>query len=250
MLYSVRMRAAAGGAHEAGGRHISGAERLVTRQQVAAVTAEMQERAWGHSRGEADFINIRIEKIAASAIRYVPVLPVRTRAVKDLSGSRQAAVEELSQAGVSNVAAAAGMAALSNLSDSLRGAMLLCAVTGQRLDGQPDRGIRVSRMDSADPASFAAWLTNQGLATVHTREALTLASKVLGQEGIVAELCWSDDPEYTTGYVASRGGYVRLPFIKPAGSAIGGRVFFVHPESELQDIITYLERQPVLVQCD
>lgn len=33
-LYSVRMRAAQGGPHENGGHHISGAERIVTLNQV------------------------------------------------------------------------------------------------------------------------------------------------------------------------------------------------------------------------
>ena len=29
--------------------------------------------------------------------------------------------------------------------------------------------------------------------------------------GVVAELCWSDDPDYTTGYVAGKNiGYVRI----------------------------------------
>ena len=34
------------------------------------------------------------------------------------------------------------------------------------------------------------------------REALVLASKVQSAEGIVGELCWSDDPDDTIGYVA------------------------------------------------
>ena len=35
-LYSVRMRAAQGGPHENGGHHISGAERIVTLNQVGS----------------------------------------------------------------------------------------------------------------------------------------------------------------------------------------------------------------------
>lgn len=247
MLYSVRMRAAAGGPHEAGGRHISGAERLVGPEELAAVVQEMQERALAHSRGAADFINIRIDRIAAASIRRVKALPIRNRAVQDIAASRQAAAEELIAAGVQPQAVAAGLAALTGLADSLRGAMLLCAVTGERLDERPERGIRVSRMDAADGMEFSAWLQGQGLPSVHTREALILASKVLGHSAVLAELCWSDDPEYTTGYVASAAGYVRLPFIKPAGLAVGGRVFFLQDGADLADLVEYLERQPVWV---
>ncbi|MCX7781956.1 MAG: 6-carboxyhexanoate--CoA ligase, partial [Negativicutes bacterium] len=39
MLYTVRMRAAQGGAHESGGRHISGAERLAAAPQLAELAA-------------------------------------------------------------------------------------------------------------------------------------------------------------------------------------------------------------------
>ena len=33
---------------------------------------------------------------------------------------------------------------------------------------------------------------------------IVLATKVSAHPATVAELCWSDDPEYITGYVASR----------------------------------------------
>ena len=46
------------------------------------------------------------------------------------------------------------------------------------------------------------------------REALVLASKVQSAEGIVGELCWSDDPDYTVGYVACNGIYHRIPNMK------------------------------------
>ena len=39
------------------------------------------------------------------------------------------------------------------------------------------------------------------------------------------ELCWSDDPDYTVGYVACNGVYHRITNMKEFGSNIGGRVF-------------------------
>ena len=37
MLYSIRMRSAQGGAHENGGHHISGAERLISKQDLSKI---------------------------------------------------------------------------------------------------------------------------------------------------------------------------------------------------------------------
>ena len=78
---------------------------------------------------------------------------------------------------------------------------------------------------------------------------MVLAAKVAAAPGMVAELCWSDDPEYTTGYVASpRHGYVRIPCLKEKNSSNGGRAFFVSPDADLEALQHFLEEQPVLVQ--
>lgn len=246
MLYSVRMRAAQGGDHAAGGRHISGAERLVPPGEAAALAGELVERALGHSRGRADFINVTVEAVAAQAVRLVPIPAVRTVAVADATAGRTAALEELARAGVSAAAALAGMDSLAALPDSMRGAMILCAACGRRLDGSGERGIRVSRMDAADGAALLAALRRRGLANDHVREALVLAAKVAAGPGMAAELCWSDDPEYTAGYVASRRGYCRFAHLKEYGCPVGGRVFFAAPGCDVAALVDYLERQPVL----
>ena len=64
MHFSVRMRAAQGGAHENGGRHISGAERLIPRELLLETTQAMVQRALEHSRGNADFIRLTVEAVA------------------------------------------------------------------------------------------------------------------------------------------------------------------------------------------
>lgn len=242
------MRSAQGGAHEVGGRHISGAERIVSQDMVKQTTNAMLERAFSHTRGQADFINIVVEKIEQDKVQEVPLLSVHTVPEGDVTAGHYAAQTALAQAGVTYVAAQSGMAALLSLADSMGGAMLLCAVTGRRLDDTGCRGVRVSRMDIADEQGFIAMLGDRGINNTHVREALVLASKVAVAPGMVAELCWSDDPEYTTGYVASRKGYVRIPNCKPFGSLIGGRVFFVMPNAELDIIKEYLKYQPVLVK--
>lgn len=246
-MYSVRMRAAQGGAHEMGGRHISGAERIVSQEMVEETTNAMLERAFSHSRGQADFINIVVEKIAGQRMQEVPLLSVHTLLGADIATSHHAAQGALIGAGVTLLAAQSGMAALLSLEESMGGAMLLCAVTGKRLDNTGARGVRVSRMDIADEQGFVSLLAKRGINNTHVREALVLASKVAAGPGVVAELCWSDDPEYTTGYVASSGGYVRIPCCKPLGSLLGGRIFFVQPAANLDVVMDYLSHQPILV---
>jgi 6-carboxyhexanoate--CoA ligase len=248
VLYNVRMRAAQGGDHALGGRHISGAERLARPEEVTTVTQEMLARALGHSRGRADFISITIEEIKPEDVHKAFVLPVTTVQVADTVSGRVAAKAALTQAGVNSKAAEKGFHALTALPDSMRGAMLLCAATGKRLDDKSSRGVRVSRMDVADKQSFAAFLSKHGLAkNVHAREALVLATKVAAAPGVVAELCWSDDPDYTAGYVASVYGYFRFPHLKDYGNPVGGRVFFVEPGCNIAELTAYLEQQPVLV---
>lgn len=242
------MRAAQGGRHEDGGRHISGAERVIPREKVEETASIMLERAFSHTRGQADFINIIVEKVDSSAIQQVPLLPVYSAEALTVEEGHRAAEHALAAAGVTSSGAKQGILTLLSLTDSMRGAMLLSAVTGQRLDNTGDRGIRVSRMDIDNEEGFISQLVEQGIHNLHVREALVLASKVAAGPGIIAELCWSDDPEYTTGYVASVVGYTRIPHCKPLGNSIGGRIFFVNPAADLLRLENYLQQQPVLVK--
>lgn len=248
MLYSVRMRAAQGGSHEDGGRHISGAERLVTADDIAATAAAMVKRALGHSRGQAEFINIQVDLVPTEQILRVPLLPVNTFAVSDYHEGRNAALKLLKEAGVAEQAVRLGLEQLLGLDDSLRGAMLVCAQTGRRIDDSGKRGIRVSRMDSSNAECYRQFLEGHGLGGTHAREAMLLAAKVISAPGVVAELCWSDDPEYQAGYVASNQGYKRITQLKPLGSPHGGRVFFITPNTDLAQLEHYLQFQPVLVE--
>ena len=59
----------------------------------------------------------------------------------------------------------------------------------------------------------------------------------------------SDDPDYTTGYVAAPSvGYLRIPNMKLMGSSHGGRVFFLKPGADVEKMIEYLERKAVLME--
>lgn len=134
MLYSVRMRAAQGGAHEKGGKHISGAERLISQEVLTSVAAAMLKRALTHSRGKADFINLTVETVKCEDVQEVACLPIVTVRASDVAAGRAAARDELIKAGVTPAAAAAGLEALASLTSSMRGALLVDAATGERLD--------------------------------------------------------------------------------------------------------------------
>ena len=238
-LYSVRMRAAQGGPHEKGGHHISGAERIVKLDEVGSIAQSLAERALHHSKGTADFINITVDLIPPEKIRYIDCLKVEEHKTGSISESHQLATELLDGSVISKTAVHKAISLLKSLDKSMRGAMLVDAITGERLD-IGNRGVRVSHMDSFDSYALG---DNE-----HMREALVLASKVQSAEGVVGELCWSDDPDYTVGYVACNGVYHRLPNMKEFGSDIGGRVFFVRSDIDSESVIEYLERTPVLVQ--
>ncbi len=248
MYYSVRMRAAEGGPHEQGGRHISGAERLASVEEVEAAAAAMIRRALFHPRGAADFINVQIECVDKAAVSEVPALPVSSRSAASVAAARGEAVAELAAAGVAEAAAVRGLNRLAGLAEAMRGAMLVSAADGARLDSSGLRGVRVSRMDGSGDPGLQAYLAERGLLNDHAPEALVLATKVASCPGVVAELCWSDDPGYTTGYVASPArGYCRIPCLKEAGSDQGGRVFFLAETADVSAVCRYLETQPVKV---
>ena len=248
VLYSVKMRSSFGGVHGKGGRHISGAERIVEEALVEETVIAMMRRARTHSRGAADFIQVKVEEVKGKDISYCPLLPMYQRNPKTKEEGRAAAREELLRAGVSARAVEAAFAALESLTDSMRGAIVMDAVSGARLDREGVRGIRCSSMDIADAAGYEKDLKGRGLAGDHPREAMVLASKVAYGPGTVAELCWSDDPDYVVGYVGSRVfGYGRITVMKDKGDPIGGRVFFVEPGTDVEAYKEYMENQVVLV---
>lgn len=250
-MYSVKMRSSRGGVHGHGGRHISGAEQIVSAENMDAAVLSMLHRARAHGRGQADFINLKVEEIQMRQVVYCPLLPVYQMNTRTKEEGRQRAREELLRIGVSDRAVTCAFQLLESLTDSMRGAAVIDAESGMRLDDLKERGVRCSSMDAEDAAHFASVMTSRGMGGDHPREALVLASKVAYAEGTVAELCWSDDPEYVTGYVGSRRfGYGRITVMKDLGDPVGGRVFFVEPGTDIKAYEDYLQNRPVLVRID
>jgi 6-carboxyhexanoate--CoA ligase len=248
-LFSIRMHASRDGAH------LSGAERLAPATELERLSTELLRRALEHPRGVADAIRLSVEAIPSTALRRGRLPDLRTVTVADWRQGRQAALHLLAGAGVAADAARLAMAALADGPApggcSMRGAMLVDAASGHRLEPDRTRGVRASRMDLTPAAEgeLRRGLAALGLDNPHVREALVLAAKVLSAPGIVAELCWSDDPDYTAGYVAAPVlGYVRFPYLKPLGEERGGRAFFVRREGlDLAAIIAHLEHSVLLV---
>lgn len=197
----------------------------------------------------ADFIQFKVEAVRHEGITCCPLLPLYQIDTATKEEGRAAAKKELLRSGVSETAIGKGFALLESLTDSMRGAAVVDAETGERLDGLGMRGVRCSCMDCEDTCAYEAQMGAKGLGGEHPREALILASKVAAAPGTVAELCWSDDPFYVTGYVGSpKFGYGRITVMKEKGDPIGGRVFFVKHGTDMDRYVGYMQHQTVLVR--
>ncbi|UWZ80991.1 6-carboxyhexanoate--CoA ligase [Geoalkalibacter halelectricus] len=247
-IYSVRMHAQRAGAH------LCGAERLVPQARIEETAATLVRRALAHPRGRAEGLRLAVDLVDKEGVLHGRLPDVTTVRVGDFCSGRALAAQLLGGCGVTQAAArfaldtlAAGAAPDGR---SMRGAMLVGAHSGRRLEPDAARGVRVTRMDLSARAeqSLGAALAPYGLDRVQVREALVLAAKVLAAPGVVAELCWSDDPDYLTGYVAcAELGYVRITELKPRGDERGGRAFFVDERNlDLQGLCNFLERQVFL----
>lgn len=247
MYYSIRMRAAQGGAHEKGGHHISGAERIVTENELEQLASELVHRALQHSKGRADFIRLTIDTIDTKSIQYIPALTVKTTQAKSVIDAYPIANQLLTKHGITAEALQQGLHLLKTQTETMRGAMLCNALTGERMDTLGNRGLRVSRMAFADETNACNYFKSQGHEGLHFQEALVLASKVLSAPQVVGEFCISDDPDYTTGYVSYGNTYHRLGPLKELGDIRGGRIFFVKPTTQVSELQSYLENTTVLV---
>ena len=233
-LYSVKMRASQ---REAGReRHISGAEKIVREERLEKVVSQLLERALHHAKGRADFVNLKVETVSTEAVTHLKALPVTTCPVDTVEEGRDQLRKLLEQAGIDH-----GEAILGQMEEAygMRGAMLLHVDTLQRLEPDPHRGIRATYMDAAQDGET-------GPEKNHFR---VLATKVANQNNILGELCISDDPDYVTGYFASKElGYVRITKLKEPGNPNGGRIFlFRGSRADAEACIRYLEREKVLV---
>lgn len=241
-MYSIKMRASKVMENEEQSQHISGAEKIISEDKIETICSQLLKRALHHSKGDADFINIKIEKIDPSEIITKNALPVTTLEVNNATEGRNKLLELMEK---SQIARSKDILSMMNDTWKMRGAMLLNVDTLERMEPDKSRGIRATYMDVVDD------LDNRTTKD-HFKEAVVLATKVASHPNIVGELCISDDPDYVTGYFASKQfGYVRITKLKEMGCPDGGRIFlFRGNHREAQECIHYLEKQKMLVKLN
>ena len=242
-LFSVKMRSSKGELH------ISGAERIVPGEQVEEVVLSLLRRARNHPRGNPDFISIKVEELKEEPLylRALPVFEVKplwspVKVLEKLFSLSQVPVDmglEFYRLLLKGISPSGGV---------MRGAAVVEVPSGRRLEPDRERGIRVSYIDITGEAEEELRRLSGEKFTENFKEALTLSTKVLNHSSILAELCVSDDPDYTTGYLSiSKKGYFRIFNIKERGVPYGGRVFFVKSGTEVKELRKYLEKKPVIV---
>ncbi|SHK38040.1 6-carboxyhexanoate-CoA ligase [Fibrobacter sp. UWT2] len=239
--YSLKMRASqqVGEGEQKHEQHISGAERIVNRDSVEAVCSAMVRRAMTHSKGDPDFINVKIEKVHESDIQILKALPVTRIDVETWQEGLEKAFGLIGDAAAD---AREKLPELLRATFPMRGAMLYDIATGNRLEPDHERGVRATYMDALHSSEVDGCKN-------HFNEAIVLATKVANAPGMVAEFCVSDDPNYVTGYVASKElGYVRIMKMKEMGDENGGRIFlFDSRKARAEECIEYLQKKKILV---
>ncbi len=248
MLYSVRMHASAGG------EHLCGAERMVGPEQLGAAASAMLGRAIDRGGARLENLSLHVEAIEPDQIKRTGLLAVRTVRATEPEAAWHDAIRLVGGLGVAEAAVRDAAEAIRGGAapdgGNMRGAMIIDAATGDRLEPDRNRGVRVTHMDLDEGIREAVqeYLAQGGAFHPRVLEALILASKTAAVEGVIAELCVSDDPAYTTGYVASRDlGYVRILNLKGLGDPRGGRAIFVNGAVPPSEVIEVLERTPYLV---
>lgn len=243
-IYSLKMRASkhTGSIQE----HVSGAEKILPQQELPQQMEALLSRALHHAKGKADFINLKIEAVAPENLKYIEALPVSTHEAATPADGRQFMCQIMAELGLTPDKCQK-ILELFQATYGMRGAMLLDVDTLERLEPDQQRGIRATYMDSIAPKGEAKAICD---GKNHFQEALVLASKVLSAPNIIGELCMSDDPDYITGYIATRDkGYIRITQLKEMGCPDGGRIFLYRgPKSQVEDCIQYLQEQRVLVK--
>ncbi len=242
-MISVRMRA------ELKGLHVSGAERIVDENRVETVVKELIKRP-----KEYDKLVITLERL--EKVEIIPkALTIYSYDFDSVQSARDFAVKKLREAGIKEELAKKAIELLERGANprggNMRGAVLMDVNTGERLESNQERGIRTVRIDWKDRETIKLALLKRGIKRQYLHrllDALALATKNV-YCGVLAELCWSDDPDYTTGYVAGKNlGYVRIKPMKETNTPLGGRVYFVERD-ELEGLVDCLEKRAVLIEA-
>lgn len=238
-IFSVKMRASLKTREKS--LHISGAERIVNSEQLQNCIDSMTKRALEHSKGTPNEINIKLEKLSTDEILTIPCLKTTTVEVDNKDEGLDYIRNFLKRNNVKNVEEIINLLLTTR---DMSGAILLDMNTFERLEHNPLKGVRVTNMDYKNGLEMNI-LSDKS----HYREALALASKVVYCPQIWGEICISDDPNYVTGYIATKSeGYVRITKLKELGSSQGARIFLYNgSKEEIKECIDYLTEKKVWI---
>lgn len=217
--------------------HIGGAESIVDEENLLNIINSLASRGLNHSRGQADFVNIKINKVKEEEIINIKALKTKTVEVNTKEEGLETMEKLLHSMGIES-----GKKVIDLLvnTKNMRGAIILNILTLERMEDDLDKGVRVTNMDFASRRD----ISNKN----HFKEALCLATKTLNAKAIIGEVCISDDPDYVTGYLANKKEYIRITKLKERGDLKGGRVFLYDPRLDtIENTIDYLENQLVIV---
>lgn len=257
-LYNIRMRASVNG------KHCSGGEEILAEKDLEDGVARLFKRGFEspspHFRKDVS-ISIRVEGVAPEKLRRSALLPVRQLDSDDDQTTRSfiRSFLHLSLRQISVDHEKSTQNILDCIDSFLRpeaaamwGAIIL-SPSGEKIP-LPDDGVRTTHIgiESQTRNDLLTSARSNGISGRRFPEALMLASKVLAQRQVHLELCISDDPTYTTGYIAGKNiGYIRLPHIKRSGMTGGGRIYLLNKspdEAELAALITELKESPFLFE--
>jgi len=228
--------------------HVSGAEGMYEEKEIVKIIRQYTTRALSHQKGRPDSIVISLEEIKQRP-QSIQSLPVRTVTCRSPLQARGLIRKLLNSYGISDCAINTSFAVIDS-SNAMRGAALVLSKSGTRKEQDKERGIRASRLGISSYADkiLSRNLAEHGINNATVKEAIILASKVAVCKDVTAEFCISDDPGYTTGYIASKKyGYVRIPNIKKKGKKTGGRVFFLEEYADIDSVTGFLEKTPVII---
>lgn len=230
--------------------HISGAENIVREEDLEQAASLLIKRALSHTKGKSDFINLKIEAVDPEELTYLEPLEVTKIEVDNHKKGFEVVKFILNDLGIQSEKADKIINLLKD-NPNMRGAILLDINTMQRLEPDTQRGIRATYMDFE--GLKINHLSKDTKYNSHFTEALALATKVANSPNIIGEICYSDDPNYTAGYIASKKfGYVRISEMKEMGDEKGGRVFLYDSNLDdnytVQDCIDYIQDKKIIIR--
>ncbi|WCC81152.1 aminotransferase class I/II-fold pyridoxal phosphate-dependent enzyme [Cutibacterium equinum] len=220
--------------------HVSGAETLVPADMIGQTVEGLTHRALSPDHTvKARQVRLSVDQLDVEPT-VVPALPTDLIECPDVDSARRHFREVLARF-VPNPDEILGIL---TAAPTMRGAAMVEVGSGRRLETDPLRGVRVTRFGDLTDSAPGTTLAHKK----HRHEAVLLASKVAGAPGVCAELCISDDPHYTRGYVCLDGVYTTVTNVKADGDPNGGRVILVDTSCADPVLITdWLENHPVLI---